>query len=151
MITKIQIHHTHFFPIFEHHEAFKLAVTKMLALFFNMCSNLGSHKMQKGAICQYLFRWIYYSHSSNSTERRLAKRPSVKWSALKWYFDITGGIYLWNVVWQSSAQLMSWVETQGSSMSLVCFMPFWHNFEVFLLAFSSTLNKPFLLLIELLN
>ena len=60
-------------------------------------------------------------------ERRLAKRTSVKWSAIKWYFDITGGIYLWNVVWQSSAQLMSWVETQGSSMSLVCFKPFWQK------------------------
>ena len=29
-----------------------------------------------------------------SPERRLAKRISVKWSAIKLYFNITGGIYL---------------------------------------------------------
>ena len=45
--------------------------------------------LHRGAFCQFPFRWIYYCHSSKSTERKLAKRTYVHCMAKRKFIHIS--------------------------------------------------------------
>ena len=38
-----------------------------------VCEVLSSRPVHRGALCQFLFRWIYYCHSSKSTGKKTDK------------------------------------------------------------------------------